>query len=361
MKISRLFCVVVLVALALVVPARSQTVNSEKLYVSGTVTDVITFTFGASSGGGSPTTIDVLIPSDSPSVPLLYSYLVSGKPIRTVTLDLYEITAGVSALVETVQLGEVRVSSFQTSLSNTRAVTFSFRTITYTTPATCSVASLNSVYGFINTGYETAPTIHPSVSVGQITYDGKGNVSGAVTHSNGGTISTLTFTGTYSVSNDCTGSTVETQSDGNIIHNSFVIGRNKGTQFIRTDPTQTRTGFSLAQGGAACGVTGVPETFAVNLIGSGTGANPVAYVGQATLDGEGNVFGSGTLSVDGAIISGPLSGTYTENAANCTGTMQLTPFGGTPANFNFVVVSAGRELLMIETDSGTTVSGTAQE
>jgi hypothetical protein len=234
--------------------------------------------------------------------------------------------------------------------------------LTYIPPtsATCSVASLNGVYGFINAGYETTPT-HPSIAVGQITYDGKGNVSGALTHSNGGTISTLTFTGTYLVSKDCAGGTVETQSDGEVIHNNFVIGRNKGTQFIRADPTQIRTGFTLAQGPSTCGLTGVQETFAVNLIGSGTGTNPVAYVGQATLDGGGNVLGSGTLSFDGTLTTGPLSGTYTENAVDCSGTMRVTPFGGTPANFNFVVVNAGKELLMIETDSGTTVSGTLQE
>ncbi len=55
-----------------------------------------------------------------------------------------------------------------------------------------------------------------------------------------------------------------------------------------------------------------------------------------------------------------MTGAYTENA-NCTGTQQITPAGLSPGNFYFVVVNAGKEALLIQTDAGTTISGVAQQ
>jgi hypothetical protein len=225
--------------------------------------------------------------------------------------------------------------------------------------STCSTATLNGVFGFINAGYDSSA--EHGASVGQITYDGKGKVSGALTHSHTGTVSTLTFKGTYSVSKNCTGSTVETQSNGVKQTNNFVIDDGKnGTQFILTDSGQIETGFSLAQGTGTCGLTGKAQTFALNLIGPNAVLGPVAYVSQLILNGNGKVSGNGYSSISGSIHKGALSGTYTENA-DCTGTLQFTPPGGNLSNFNFVVVNSGKELLVIETDTGTTVFGNSQQ
>jgi hypothetical protein len=87
---------------------------------------------------------------------------------------------------------------------------------------------------------------------------------------------------------------------------------------------------------------------------------PVAYVEQVILDGKGNVSGSGTSSLDGTIDTAPITGTYTENA-DCTGSAQITPQGFSTLNFNFVVVNVGKEILLIETDTNTIVSGTMQQ
>jgi hypothetical protein len=228
--------------------------------------------------------------------------------------------------------------------------------------STCSNASLNGVFGFLNAGYDSTEGGDHGTSVGQITYNGKGKVSGTLTHSDKGTISALTFTGTYSVSKNCTGSTVEVQSNDVTVHNNFVIDEsNAGTQFIISDSGPIQTGLLLAQGAATCGLTGKVETFAVNVIGTNSllgGAT--GYVGQMILNGKGKVSGSGTLDIAGTAHSGSLTGTYTEKA-NCTGTLKITPSGGALSDFNFVVVNAGKELLLIETDNGATVFGNAQQ
>jgi hypothetical protein len=54
-----------------------------------------------------------------------------------------------------------------------------------------------------------------------------------------------------------------------------------------------------------------------------------------------------------------VTGTYTE-ASNCTGKVQITPAGLAALHFNAVFVNGGKELLLIETDSGTVIGGIAQ-
>ena len=78
------------------------------------------------------------------------------------------------------------------------------------------------------------------------------------------------------------------------------------------------------------------------------------------LDGNGHITGGSlTLSVNGTLNTFPVTGTYTENA-NCTGTKVIT-FVGNISNSNFVVVNGGKEILLIDTDTMTTISGNAQQ
>ena len=79
-----------------------------------------------------------------------------------------------------------------------------------------------------------------------------------------------------------------------------------------------------------------------------------------TLDGKGNITGSGTFVVNGTFSSGTITGTYTENS-DCLGTAQITPQGLSTMNLNTVVVDGGKEWLVIETDSNTVVSGNLQQ
>ena len=224
--------------------------------------------------------------------------------------------------------------------------------------ATCSDATLKGVYGFIVSGLGGDGT--PRAIVGQGTADGKGNLSGTLTKSKDGTILDLTFTATYSVAKNCTGSLTTNDEDGETRHDNFVFENgNKGWQVIQTDSGRVISGFGLAQGAAVCGENGKKQTFAANLNGIVIGVGQVAYLEQVILDGKGNVTGSGTFSLAGAIYTVPITGTYTENA-DCTGSAQITPQGYSTLNFNFVVVNVGKEILLVETDTGTIVSGTMQ-
>jgi hypothetical protein len=224
--------------------------------------------------------------------------------------------------------------------------------------ASCSNATLNGVFGSLDAGVKAG---EPEATVTQFTADGKGNLSGTLTNSTNGTVTTGTFAGTYSISKNCTGSVTVTFPNGSTASENIVLDNaKKGAQMIRTDSGLIKPGFALAQGAVTCGANGKKQTFAANLTGTINGTGPIAYVGQVILDGKGNVSGTLTLSLNGTIATAPITGTYTENA-NCTGTAQVTPSGFSTANFNLVVVNVGKEILLIETDTNTTISGTMQQ
>ena len=91
---------------------------------------------------------------------------------------------------------------------------------------------------------------------------------------------------------------------------------------------------------------------------------PVAFIGElkfAVNDaGEGEISGHLTSSEDGTIRTfeeEAVTGSY-RVAKDCTGTATIRPKGGPEMHFSLVVVDGGKEMLAIETDANTVVSGT---
>ncbi len=234
-------------------------------------------------------------------------------------------------------------------------------TITVARPslAACTDATLTGIYGY----YHGRPSGGAGVRivVGQITADGKGNLSGSFTMSNTGTISTGTFTGSYSVAKNCTGNFTFTSEDATPAHFNIALDDDhRGFQMVQTDAGYTQPGYGLAQT-INCGLTGKKQTFATNLIGTLFASSQAeGIVGQIILDGHGNLSGAATISIGGTNSEAPVTGTYSVNG-DCLGTAEITPSGFSTMNFNTVVVNEGKEMLLIETDSTTLIEGTAQE
>ena len=98
----------------------------------------------------------------------------------------------------------------------------------------CSNASIKGSYGLSCEG--TVVGVGPLAVIGVFTADGHGNGSEIETLSFNGVITTgATFTVTYTVNADCTGSLVSTGL-GSVFHNDFVIDDNK--KEIRLTPTE---------------------------------------------------------------------------------------------------------------------------
>jgi hypothetical protein len=224
--------------------------------------------------------------------------------------------------------------------------------------AVCSNASLNGVVGYSTTAW-AANVGYGGASVGQITYDGKGNFTAAATDSAYGTIESVTYSGTYSVAKDCTGTNTITTGPMHGTFNFVFDGTGKNYQAIETDGTYIASGFAIPQGKVTCGLTGKKQTFALNVGGTDLGVGPVVGVGQLTLNGSGSLSGSATFNVNGTLTSGSVTGTYTADS-NCTGTAQITVAGALTYHYSLVVVDSGKEMLVVETDNNTVVTGTMQ-
>ncbi len=108
----------------------------------------------------------------------------------------------------------------------------------------CNLGTLTGRYGFAGDGFIATGPVPASVSgsiplavMGLDIFDGAGKVSGFITASIGGSISTSTFSGPYAVNADCTGSGSSNLSNGFVAHFSFVIvDHGRQLLIVQTDP-----------------------------------------------------------------------------------------------------------------------------
>jgi hypothetical protein len=223
--------------------------------------------------------------------------------------------------------------------------------------ATCSNASLSGTYGFLHDGTDSngAPA---TAAVTQITFDSTtGTFTGEQTASHDGVIVTESVTGMYTVASNSTG----TGTPAGGIPFSIVV---TSTGFLAVHPFSE--GFAVKQGSPTCTNAAVVGSFGFETTGVFLAGAPatgwVAFIGKLKLtvnpSGEGVISGHVAGSEgDTALAFTPVTGSYSV-AADCTGTATIAQKGQSPLNFSFVVVDCGKEILAIETDANTVVSGT---
>jgi len=225
----------------------------------------------------------------------------------------------------------------------------------------CSNADLTGKYGFAGGGLDKNG--NPIHVLAYIKANGRGTFTGTETGSDDGTVFTnIPLTGTYSINSDCTGSgTSKLKGQKTTNHfNLVVVSGGKNLQTLSTDAPNVQAGTVQAQGKATCTVAGLKGSFGIEASGDFIGVGAVALDGLFTLDGKGNVSGTESGSIAGSIFTGQsVSGTYTV-ASNCTGTITVTVLGQTEHS-SFVVTNGGKELLVVETDANTVVSGFGQQ
>lgn len=93
--------------------------------------------------------------------------------------------------------------------------------------SSCSIASLNGTYALQGQGVVLPPGPPAPGAFGEVAivhYNGAGTFFGSATVNDGGVVVTPTFTGTYTVNSDCTGSfTVNLPSLGVTLHDAMVV------------------------------------------------------------------------------------------------------------------------------------------
>ena len=228
--------------------------------------------------------------------------------------------------------------------------------------ATCSNASLSGTYGFLHDGTDSNGT-PATAAVSQVTFDSTtGTFTGETTASHDGVIVKESLTGIYAVGSNCTGT-------GNPTGGSPFSIVVTSTGFLAVH--LFAEGFAVKQGSPTCTNAGVKgsfgfETTGVFLAGAPDATGPVAFIGRLKLtvnpSGEGVISGHVSASEDGTFLTfaeGPVTGSYTV-AKNCRGRATITPKGLSEMHFSLVVVDGGNEMLGVETDADTVVSGTLQ-
>jgi hypothetical protein len=221
--------------------------------------------------------------------------------------------------------------------------------------ATCSNASLSGTYGFLHDGTDSngAPA---TAAVSQITFDSTtGTFTVETTASHGGVIATESLTGTYAVASNCTGTGNPTGASP-----FSIVVTPKGFLALHL----FSEGFAVKQGSPTCTDAGVKGRFGFETSGvflAEAPATAVAFIGELRLtvnsSGEGVISGHLAASEDGTFVTEvPVTGSY-RVGADCRGRATIRPKGLPEMHFSLVVVDCGKEMLAIETDPDTVVSG----
>jgi len=228
--------------------------------------------------------------------------------------------------------------------------------------ATCSNDSLNGTYGFLHDGTDTSGT-PATAAVSQITFDSTtGTFTIETTASHDGVIAIASTTGTYTVASDCTGTGVPAGASPF----SFVV---TSTGFLAAHVFSE--GFAVEQGSATCTNAGVEGNFGFEATGVFLAGAPatggVAFIGELKFivnpAGEGGIVGHLASSENGTFLTfaeEPVVGSYTIDS-NCRGRAAIQLKGQPEMHFSFVVVNGGKEMLAVETDANTIVSGSLRQ
>jgi hypothetical protein len=228
--------------------------------------------------------------------------------------------------------------------------------------ATCSNASLSGTYGFLHDSTDSNG-IPFTAAVSQITFDARtGTFTGETTASHDGVIAIDSLAGTYAIAPNCTGT--GTPAGGQPF--SIVV---TSTGFLALHLFSE--GFAVKQGSPTCTNAAVEGSFGFQATGvfltgaPATGA--AAFIGELKLtvnpSGEGVISGRLSASEGGTFLTfaeEPVTGSYTV-ARDCRGRATITPKGRSEMHFRLVVADGGHEMLAVETDTNTVISGSLEK
>ena len=118
-------------------------------------------------------------------------------------------------------------------------------------------------------------------------------------------------------------------------------------------------GQESVQSKKACTNASLRGSFGIKFDGASVTRGGVASATLVTFDGAGNFTGSDVTSLNGTIVRRTLTGTYTVNP-DCTGSLKfLSDLTMNEADGDFVIVDGGKQLLIVESDSGWVATGVA--
>jgi len=205
---------------------------------------------------------------------------------------------------------------------------------------------------------ESPGTTYSAAGLARIVMDGSGNLSGDSAVILNGTWSEGLVTGTYNVNDDCSGSLVLTDSGGGVQHfDAVVLNQGDSIVLMQTD-RGTGMSFVVKRARNSCQTSDLVGTFGIRTSGTIMGAGAFSSIGTVTLDGQGDATSAESRFSGGAYSQVTTTGTIGVNV-DCTLTLTLTPSSGSASQVNFrgLVLTNQKEILLLQSDSGTAVTG----
>jgi hypothetical protein len=258
------------------------------------------------------------------------------------------------------------------------AVVFLFVGLAPRASATCTNPNsiLHATYGWEGhalgaAGNNPTPKVGdfaPYVQVGQITFDGSGNFSGAHDTNLGAGVLPHADLGTYSVNSDCTTGTISFTTG--IGFNMSIVITNGGQEikYVGANAGAINSG-TMRLMTASCSATilsGNSYGYSTNgFVGAGNGNGfprggglvSFARAGQISFGSGGSISGADNASFGGVLMPGqPIAGTYTVNS-DCTGTTAMT-IGGADSSSHFVILQDAGQIIFVTTPTGYVWAGT---
>jgi hypothetical protein len=232
------------------------------------------------------------------------------------------------------------------------------------TPACTNAVFKGTYYFLVNGSVIPGNQVLPYGSLGKVVTDGQGGITGSAVTTVNGVSAAFTITGTYSIAQNCTGTTTLTATSSTttpttVTVNLQVVDNGQSAVFAFSTQGQVIAGRGYqvtSTGTPACTSASINGSYGYLFSGLLSGA-PYAEEGQVTSNGSGGLTANSVVNLNGSLTPVPANGSYTIGS-DCSGTAQLTNQFGTH-HFSFAVVEDGQLALFSQTDAGAVIGGSA--
>jgi hypothetical protein len=206
----------------------------------------------------------------------------------------------------------------------------------------CDPTNLVGPYAFQLSGSTTiSGTPKPTASLGRITFDGSGSLSGTASATFTGLLLGNPVSGSYEAKSDCS-VTWKLQDDSGAFQNFSGTFSNDGTrvQFRQTDPGGAQRGI-MQKTSDTCSAADLQKIYKFTVSGSTTPMQPGELPHMVSAEGTLDVAQNGSFQVD----------------SDCSVHFVLTiPPGRSPTTMRGFLVNGGKEILALQTDPGAMVA-----
>jgi hypothetical protein len=206
----------------------------------------------------------------------------------------------------------------------------------------CNPTKLAGPYAFQLSGSTTiSGSPKPTASLGRITFDGSGNLSGTASATFGGLLLGNPVTGTYEAKADCSITWKLQDDSGALQHFSGTLSTDATrVQFRQTDPGGVQHGI-MQKTSDACSAADLQNKYKFTVSGSTTPMQPGETPRTVSAEGTLDVVENGSFQVD----------------SDCSVHFLLTlPAGSSPMTMRGFLVNGGKEILAFQTDPGAMVA-----